>query len=175
MNPIECSACSELLLGFCWQRSFAFMSMSTCVCEGVCERNDINSTIVCDKPFATHTSVHTHTLECPPLTPSYTLPTVPYIPRELHTHSFRHANPPRDFLFLFFTCVFSSTFTVIKAYIASAPKWFVTICVDTGILFPLWMCCLDSALCCGSIHMTGVAFIFADNLSVCKSRGYCTP
>lgn len=109
MNPIECSACSELFLGFCWQRSFAFMSMSTCVCEGVCERNDINSTIVCDKPFATHTSVHTHTLECPPLTPSYTLPTVPYIPRELHTHSFRHANPqsPLVTFCFYFSPVFS--------------------------------------------------------------------
>lgn len=102
MNPIECSACSEFLLGFCWQRSFAFMSMSTCVCEGVCERNDINSTIVCDKPFATHTSVHTHTLECPPLTPSYTLPTVLTYPESCtHTHLDTQTHNPPSWLFVF--------------------------------------------------------------------------
>lgn len=57
----------------------------------------------------------------------------------MHTHSDTPTAPLSDFLFLFFTCVFSSTFTVIKAYIASPPlsrvKWFVTICVDTEIIF----------------------------------------
>lgn len=86
-----------------------------------------------------------------------------FIVRHTLVRSNRPADPLRDILFLFFIHNFYSTFTVIKAHIASAPlsraKWFVTICVDTEILFPLRMCCLDSVLSYECICAAGTAFI----------------
>lgn len=78
-----------------------------------CVRECVNVMILIAQQSVTshlqHTHPCTHTLECPPLTPSYTLPTVPYIPRELHTHSFRHANPqsPLVTFCFYFSPVFS--------------------------------------------------------------------
>lgn len=73
---------------------------------------------------------------------------VTHIPTHTHTIKDTHSTPVWHFVIIF-TCGFTSTFTVIKAHIASAlssqAKWFVMICVDTGIVFPLRMGSLDSA------------------------------
>lgn len=66
-----------------------------------------------------------------------------------HTHLKIHTLHLCDIFVIIFCRVFASTFTVSKAHLASAlsslAKWFVMICVDTGIVFPLWMGSLDSA------------------------------
>lgn len=88
-------------------------------------------------------------------------------------------DPLWHFCYYFLTCVFTSTFTVIRTHIASAvlsrAKWFVMICLDRGIVFPLRMGSLDGAFSSGCVHTAGGTSVFAATLSVYKEGTYCMP
>lgn len=150
------------------------------LCACVCVRECVKAMILIAQYSVISHLTHTYTIYAHTHTNTHTIASSPHTCTQAshspsHAHRATHTVPLGDFLFLFFT----STLTVIKAYIASAPlsraKWFVMICVDIGILFPLWKCSLDSAFSCGSVRTAGAAFVFATTLSVYKSGKYCTP
>lgn len=110
------------------------------------------------------------------LTLAHNMPIEPHTDILTHTHT---GAPLWHFCYYFLTCVFTSTFTVIRAHIASAvlsrAKWFVMICLDRGIVFPLRMGSLDGAFSSGCVHTAGGASVFAATLSVYKESTYCMP
>lgn len=110
------------------------------------------------------------------MTLAHNMPAEPHSDILTHTHI---GAPLWHFCYYFLTCVFTSTFTVIRAHIASAvlsrAKWFVMICLDRGIVFPLRMGSLDGAFSSGCVHTAGGASVFAATLSVYKEGTYCTP
>lgn len=126
----------ELSLGFQLAREpcvYQYVSVIACVCV----REYDKAMILMAQYSVIDNFTHLTTSYFPCLT-------CPYCHTHMHTHSDTPKAPLSDFLFLFFTCVFASTFTVIKVHIASPllsrVKWFVTICVDTEILFFLCGC-----------------------------------